>query len=152
VYVAAAHGTLAADNAIAGSHRKMDYQGMPLVTFTEPQIAAVSPTDEEANRQGYDCECRVVELEHVPRPLVNRDTRGVFRIVAERGTGRILGVHVVAEGAGDVIIGAVYAVKFGLRVEDLGNTWAPYLTMSEDLKLTAQSFTADVDKLSCCAA
>lgn len=54
--------------------------------------------------------------------------------------------------AGDVIIGAVYAVKFGLRVEDLADTRAPYLTMSEGLKLAAQSFTVDVDKLSCCAA
>jgi mercuric reductase len=43
-------------------------------------------------------------------------------------------------------------VKFRLRVADLANTWAPYLRMSEGLKLTAQSFTADVDKLSCCAA
>jgi len=152
VYVAAAHGTLAADNAITGGHRKVDYTGMPRVTFTEPQIAAVGLTDEEANRQGYDCECRVVELDHIPRPLVNRETRGAFKIVAERGTGKILGVHVIGANAGDVIIGGVYAVKFGLRVEDLANTWAPYLTMSEGLKLTAQSFTADVEKLSCCAA
>ncbi|MGH2655499.1 MAG: mercury(II) reductase [Actinomycetota bacterium] len=152
VYVAAAHGTLAADNTVAGAHRQVDYTAMPRVTFTEPQIAAVGLTDEEANRQGHDCECRVVELEHIPRPLVNRDTRGAFKIVAERGTGKILGVHVIGANAGDVIIGAVYAVKFGLRVEDLANTWAPYLTMSEGLKLTAQSFTADVDKLSCCAA
>lgn len=152
VYVAAAHGTLAADNAIAGGHRRMDYTAMPRVTFTEPQIAAVGLTDEEANRQGFDCECRVVELEYIPRPLVNRDTRGAFKIVAERGTGRILGVHIIAANAGDVIIGAIYAVKFGLRVEDLADTWAPYLTMAEGLKLTAQSFTTDVEKLSCCAA
>jgi len=152
VYVAAAHGTLAADNAIAGGHRRMDYTAMPRVTFTEPQIAAVGLTDEEANGQGFDCECRVVELEYIPRPLVSRDARGAFKIVAERGTGRILGVHVIAANAGDVIIGAIYAVKFGLRVEDLADTWAPYLTMAEGLKLTAQSFTTDVEKLSCCAA
>jgi mercuric reductase len=152
VYVAAAHGTLAADNAITGGHRKVDYTGMPRVTFTEPQIAAVGLTDEEANRHGYRCDCRVVELEHIPRPLVNRDTRGAFKIVAERDTGKVLGVHVIAPNAGDVIIGAVYAVKFGLTVKDLAESWAPYLTMSEGLKLTAQSFTSDVDLLSCCAA
>ncbi len=152
VYVAAAHGTLAAENAITGSHRKMDYAALPRVTFTEPQIAAVGLTDEEANRRGYRCECRVVELEHIPRPLVNRDTRGAFKIVAEQGTGRVLGVHAIAPNAGDVIIGAVYAIKFGLTVRDIADTWAPYLTMAEGLKLTAQSFTADVDLLSCCAA
>ena len=47
---------------------------------------------------------------------------------------------------------SVYAVKFGLTVDDLATTWAPYLTMSEGLKLVAQSFTGDVKKLSCCAA
>ncbi len=152
VYVAAAQGTLAADNAIAGASRLMDYAALPRVTFTSPNIGAVGLTDEEAQRAGYVCECRVMGLEHVPRARVNRDTRGLFKVVAERETGRMLGVHVLAENAGDVILAGVYAVKFGLTIDDLANTWAPYLTMSEGLKLTAQTFTRDVAKLSCCAA
>jgi mercuric reductase len=72
--------------------------------------------------------------------------------VAERATGKVLGVHAVAECAGDLMLAGVYAVKFGLTVEGLATTWAPYLTMSEGLKLVAQSFTAEVRKLSCCAA
>lgn len=80
------------------------------------------------------------------------DVRGVFKIVAEKGTGKVLGIHAVAENAGEVMLAAVYAVKFGLTVKDLADTWAPYLTMSEGIKLTAQTFTVDVDKLSCCAA
>ena len=79
------------------------------------------------------------------------DTRGVFKVVAERGTGRVLGIHAVAEDAGEAILAAVYAVKFGLTVQDLADTWAPYLTMAEGLKLAAQTFTRDVDRLSCCA-
>ena len=58
----------------------------------------------------------------------------------------------MAKGAGDLILAGVYAIKFGLTVDDLANTWAPYLTMSEGLKLAAQSFKGDVHKLSCCAA
>lgn len=50
----------------------------------------------------------------VPRALVNRDTRGFVKIVAEAGSGRILGTTVVADGAGDVIQAAIYAVRFGL--------------------------------------
>ncbi len=152
VYVAAAQGTLAADNAVGGARRKMDYRALPRVTFTSPNIAAVGLTDEQARAQGYDCECRVLELEHLPRPIVNLDTRGAFKIVAERGTGKILGVHAIAPNAGDVILAGVYAIKFGLTVQDLADTWAPYLTVAEGIKLTAQTFTADVDKLSCCAA
>jgi len=51
-----------------------------------------------------------------------------------------------------VILAAVYAVKFGLTVDDLATTWAPYLTMSEGLRLASQAFTRDLARLSCCAA
>ena len=51
----------------------------------------------------------------------------------------------------ELMLAATYAIKFGLTVEDLAGTWAPYLTMSEGLKLVAQSFRTDVKKLSCCA-
>ena len=64
----------------------------------------------------------------------------------------MLGVHALAENAGDVILAGVYAVKFGLTITDLAETWAPYLTMAEGIKLTAQSFTTEVELLSCCAA
>jgi mercuric reductase len=88
----------------------------------------------------------------VPRAVVNRDTRGFVKLVAEAGTGRIVGATVVADGAGDVIQGAVYAIQFGLTTEQLASTWAPYLTFAEGLRLAAQTFTRDVSKLSCCAA
>jgi mercuric reductase len=152
VYVAAAQGTLAATNALTPAGRKMDYTALPRVTFTTPNIAAVGLTDEQAVQAGYQCECRVVELRHVPRARVNLDTRGLFKIVADGPTGQVLGVHALAENAGDVILAGVYAVKVGMTVQELADTWAPYLTMAEGIKLTAQSFTTDVEMLSCCAA
>src|ERR671936_462627 len=60
VYVAAAQGTLAADNALTGAARSMDFGALPRVLFTRPSIAAVGLTDEEAQRAGYVCECRVM--------------------------------------------------------------------------------------------
>jgi mercuric reductase len=152
VYVAAAQGTLAADNAILNSGRKNDYRALPRVTFTTPNIAAVGLTDEQAVGAGIECECRVVDICHIPRARVNLDTRGLFKIVTERATGRVLGVHALAGNAGEAILAGVYAVKFGLTVEDLADTWAPYLTVAEGIKLTAQSFTTEVEMLSCCAA
>ncbi len=152
VYVAAAQGTLAATNALTPAGRRMDYTALPRVTFTTPNIAAVGLTDEQAVQAGYQCECRVVELRHVPRARVNLDTRGLFKIVADGPTGKVLGVHALAENAGDVILAGVYAVKVGMTVQELADTWAPYLTMAEGIKLTAQSFTTDVEMLSCCAA
>jgi mercuric reductase len=152
VYVAAAHGALVADNALDGAGRTLDYRHLPRVTFTGPQLAAVGLTDQQATRQGIARACRVLPLAHVPRALVNRDTRGLVKIVAERPTGRVLGVSMVADGAGDAILGAVYAVRLGMTIGELADTWAPYLTMGEGLRLAAQTFTRDVAKLSCCAA
>src|SRR5439155_17359041 len=62
VYVAAAQGTLAAQNAIGDANEALDYAALPRVTFTTPNIAAVGLTDEQAQAAGYECECRVVEL------------------------------------------------------------------------------------------
>lgn len=152
VYVAAAQGVLAADNALTGAGRTMDYTALPRVTFTSPAIAAVGMTDAQVVEAGLRCDCRALDLAHVPRALVNRDTRGAVKIVAEAGTGRVLGVHAIAEGAGDMITAAAYAITAGMTVDQLAHTWAPYLTMAEALKLAAQSYTVDVAKLSCCAA
>lgn len=152
VYVAAAQGTLAAENALTGSHRTMDYLGLPSVVFTAPSLASAGLTEAEATAAGFSCESRVVELADVPRAIVNRDTRGAVKLIADARTRRALGVHAVAEHAGELMLAATYAIKFGLTVDDLADTWAPYLTMSESLKLAAQSFRGDVKKLSCCAA
>jgi mercuric reductase len=152
VYVAAAHGVLVADNALDHAGRTLDYRHLPRVTFTSPQLAAVGLTDAQAAKQGIACTCRVLPLAHVPRALVDRDTRGLVKIVAERASGRVLGVSMVADGAGDAILAAVYAVKLGMTTTELADTWAPYLTMGEGLRLAAQTFTRDVARLSCCAA
>ncbi len=151
VYVAGAQGSLVADNAFDQAGRTLDYTALPRVTFTSPNIAAVGITDAQAEEEGLDCTCRVLPLEYVPRALVNRDTRGMFKIVAERETGRVRGVSVVAHNGGDTILAAVYAVQLGLTVTQLAEIWCPYLTMAEGIKLAAQTFTRDVSKLSCCA-
>jgi mercuric reductase len=152
VYVAAAQGSAAGANALSDAGRAADYAALPKVTFTSPAIASAGPTEAELTRQGVACDCRVVPLSAVPRAVVSRDTRGVVKLVAEAGTGRVRGVHVVAGGAGDVIIAAVYAIRARMTVTDLAETWAPYLTMSEALRLAAQAFTRDISRLSCCAA
>lgn len=152
VYVAAAQGHVAAQNALRNGAETVDYRGLPDVVFTDPQLARAGMTEAEALAAGYECDCRLLEFDHVPRALVNHDTRGAIKLVADRQSGKVLGVHALADGAGDLILAGVYAIKYGLTVTDLATTWAPYLTMSEALKLVAQSFTTPVDQLSCCAA
>jgi mercuric reductase len=152
VYVAASEGNIAASNALEAAGRQIDFHSLPRVIFTSPTFAAAGLTDEQANARGLRCECRVLPMSAVPRALVNRDTRGFMKIVADADTGKILGASMVAEGAGDVIHSAVLAIQFGLTTDDVANTWAPYLTFAEAFKLAAQTFKRDVSKLSCCAA
>ena len=152
VYVAAHEGAMSADNALSGKGRTLDFGALPGVMFTDPQAATVGLTESRARAAGWEVETSVLPLSAVPRALVNRDTLGVVKLVAQKGTGRLLGAHVVAETAGDVIYAATLAVRFGLTVSDLADGFAPYLTMSEGLKLAAQTFGRDVSKLSCCAA
>lgn len=152
VYAAAYEGNIAARNALDAEGRRVDFHSLPRVIFTSPTFAAAGLTDAEANARGFNCECRVLPMSAVPRALVNRDTRGFMKIVAEAGSGKILGASMVAAGAGDVIHSAVLAIQFGLTTDDIANTWAPYLTFAEAFKLAAQTFKQDVSKLSCCAA
>ncbi|MGH3440817.1 MAG: mercury(II) reductase [Nitriliruptorales bacterium] len=152
VYVSAHHGALAADNALAGAGREVDYTGLPRVTFTAPQIASAGLTEAQAREQGHDVKTSLLPLEHVPRALVNRDTRGLVKLVADRGTDRLLGASVLADAGGEVIQTAVIAIRQGMTTAELAATFHPYLTMVEGLKLAAQTFDRDVAKLSCCAA
>lgn len=151
VYVAAYEGGIAAGNAIGGLNKAIDLSVVPGVSFTSPQFATVGLTQQQAKEKGYEVKKAVLSLENVPRAIVNHNTTGVFKLVVDRKTQKILGVHIVSENAGEVIYGASLAVKFGLTVADLKDTLAPYLTMSEGLKLAALAFDKDISKLSCCA-
>src|SRR5690625_668271 len=104
-----------------------------------------------SKEKGYEVKTSVLPLNAVPRALVNRETTGVFKLVADTKTMKVLGAHVVAENSGDVIYAATLAVKFGLTIDDIRETLVPYLTMAEGLKLAALTFDKDVSKLSCCA-
>jgi mercuric reductase len=160
VYVAAAGGRVAAENALkslsptgtpSDELRELDLSAVPNVTFTSPQVGSVGLTEAKARESGYNVDVSVLAMEHVPRALVSRDTRGLVKIVAEAGSGKLLGVHAVAPNAGEFMGEATLAVRFGLTVRDLMATLHPYLTWIESLKLAAQGFTSDVTKLSCCA-
>jgi mercuric reductase len=151
VYMAAYGAKLAARNALNGDTEKYDATAMPEVTFTDPQVASVGLTEQDARDRGMDVKTSVLGLEHVPRALVARDTRGLIKLVADGATDRLIGAHMIAPEAGDSIQTAAIAIKSGMTAAELGNMIFPYLTMVEGLKLAAQTFDKDVSKLSCCA-
>ncbi|PJC11453.1 MAG: mercuric reductase, partial [Comamonadaceae bacterium CG_4_9_14_0_8_um_filter_60_18] len=150
VYVAAAAGTRAAIN-MTGGNAQLDLTAMPAVVFTDPAIATVGLTEAQAQTHGLQVQSRTLSLDNVPRALVNFETQGFIKLVAEAGSGRLLGAQVVAAEAGEIIQSAALAIKAKMTVQDLADQLFPYLTMVEGLKLCAQTFFKDVKQLSCCA-
>jgi mercuric reductase len=150
VYVAAAAGTRAAIN-MTGGDKPIDLSVLPAVVFTEPQVATVGLTEQQAKIQNIATDSRTLDLENVPRAIANMDTRGFIKIVAEKDTMKIIGCQVLANEGGEIIQTAAMAIHNGMTVEQLADQLFPYLTMVEGLKLTAQTFNKDVKQLSCCA-
>jgi len=151
VYMAAYGARIAAENALGRGDARYDDGAMPAVTFSAPQAASVGLTEAMARARDIAVESRVLTLDNVPRALAARDTRGLIKLVAEKGSGRLLGAHILAPEGADAIQTAVMAIKAGMTVAELGATIFPYLTTVEGLKLAAQTFEKDVSKLSCCA-
>ncbi len=150
VYVAAAAGTRAAVN-MTGGEATLDLSVLPRVVFTDPQVAAVGMTEAEARAQDRAVESRTLELAHVPRALAAFDTRGFIKLVADAETGRLLGAQVLAREGGEIIQTVALAIGQGMTVREIADQLFPYLTLSEGLKLCAQTFDKDITELSCCA-
>lgn len=155
VYVAAAGGGVAAENALDGNAKVLDLTVLPEVIFTDPQVARVGLTEAEAIAAGHEVRIANLPLAHVPRALAARDTRGLIKLVADKDSDRLLGAHVLAAEGGEIIQTAALAVKFGIAhgftVTELRQMLFPYLVQTEGLKLAAQTFDKDLSQLSCCA-
>lgn len=151
VYVAAYDGILAAENALTQAGRVYDADYIARITFTDPQIASAGLTEAQAREQGFEVKVSTLEMQHVPRALAARDTRGLIKLVADASTDRLLGAHILAPEAGEMIQTAVMVIRFGITVSEMRSTMFPYLTNAEGLKLAVLAFDKDVAMLSCCA-
>ncbi|PHS28468.1 MAG: mercury(II) reductase [Robiginitomaculum sp.] len=151
VYMAAYGAKLAANNAIKGNAMRYDNSVMPAVVFTDPNYASVGLTEAAAKAEGIAVKTSILDLEHVPRALAARDTRGLIKLVANADDNKLLGAHILAPEGADTIQTAALAIKTGMTYIELGEMIFPYLTTVEGLKLAAQAFDKDVGKLSCCA-
>lgn len=143
-------GTYAAENALTGSSKSIDYDFVPWTIFTDPEFAGVGLTDAEAIKRGISCTCRTVSFEAVPKAHIIKDTRGLIKMVADNKTRRILGIQILAPRAGDLIATAMMVVKNKMTIDDVNEMLPMFPTLSEVIKIAAQSFDHDLSTLSCC--
>jgi mercuric reductase len=148
--LAAREGTYAAENALLGSHRKIDKNIAPRAIFTDPQFASVGLTESEVLEKFKACTCRLVRFTDVPKALIMGDTRGMIKMVAHPETHVVLGVQILSPMAAEIIHEAAMIIKNGYKVEDVIDTVHVFPTMSEALKIVAQSFFRNVKDTSCC--
>jgi mercuric reductase len=150
--LAAKEGATAVENALTGSHKKIDFLTIPSAIFTSPQVASVGLTEEQMmEKYGY-CLCRTLEMKQVPKALTVNETKGLIKMAVDpKKNNTIVGVHTLAEIAADMIHEAVMAVKYRLTIDDIIDTVHVFPTMTEAIKLVSTSFKQDLSKLSCCA-
>jgi mercuric reductase len=144
-------GGIAAHNAFSNELRAIDHRVIPRTIFTDPQIATVGMTEEEAIAAGHSCWCSTVPMELVPRAGAIRDTAGLIKMIAEDDTEEVLGVSIVGNSAGEVIHEVAMAMRFHAKIQDFIDMLHVYPTMAEGLKIVAISRHKDPAKLSCCA-
>lgn len=143
-------GTLAAENAIRGTTLSIDYGAVPYTIFTDPQLAGVGFTEDEQIKQIGVCACRTVSFEDIPKAIIMRRTEGMIKMTIHPQTRQILGMHILAPNAGEIISEAMMLIKNKNTIDDVVNSLPVFPTLSEAIKIVALSFTKDISKLSCC--
>ena len=151
VYTAAYEGALAVENMLTKADRVTDYTALPWVVFTDPQVAGVGMDERQAVAAGHDAEVATLPLSYVPRAIAARDTRGVIKLIRDKKTDLLLGARILAPEGSELLVELAMAIKFGITVTQLRNSFHAYLTLGEGIKLAAITFGKDVAQLSCCA-
>jgi dihydrolipoamide dehydrogenase len=129
-HVASAQGVCAI-NHIAGLKEPIDYARMPVTLYLEPEIGSVGLTEAQAREQGIDCLKGEFPMSVNSKAIVEGATEGFVKILADRKYGEVLGVHVVASRATDLISEAVMCMRTEGTLEDLARTVHAHPTISE---------------------
>ena len=122
---------------IAGHKAAMDVRTIPAVVFTDPEIASAGLTDEEARAAGHEVKVGKFPFAALGRALSVNDTEGFAKVVIDARTEEILGVHIVGNGASDLISEAALAIEMGAVAQDLNLTIHPHPTLSEAVREAA---------------
>jgi pyruvate/2-oxoglutarate dehydrogenase complex dihydrolipoamide dehydrogenase (E3) component len=137
-HVATYDARVAALNAIEAAGRSVDYRVVPRVIFSDPALAAVGLTETEASEKGYDVAVGSVPVQGA-RPLAIGDARGRLKVVVNRTDGEILGCHILAPHADDLLHEVVTAMHDHGRIDRIGKSIHAHPTLSEMVKAAARA-------------
>ena len=124
---------------LAGQHGHVNYGVIPGVVYTSPEVAAVGRTEEELRAAGIEYNVGKFPFTANGRARAMRHTEGFVKVLADAGTDRVLGVHIIGVGAGDLIAEAAVLMEFGGSSEDLARTCHAHPTLTEAVKEAAMA-------------
>ena len=122
---------------LAGQRPHVNYDAIPAVIYTWPEVASVGKTEAELTSAGISYRIGKFPFTANPRARANGDTEGFVKILADATTDRVLGVHIIGPNAGTLIAEAVLAIEFGASSEDIARTCHAHPTLSEAVKEAA---------------
>jgi mercuric reductase len=129
---------IAIEDMFANGSRRADYSALPTTIFTDPELGDLGLTEAEARAQGYDVGVVEHPLASVTRAQYVGARRGLYKIVFDRDTRRVLGFHVVSRAASDIVGSLTPALKLGVTIDDLAFMHHVYPSYSEGLKAAAE--------------
>jgi dihydrolipoyl dehydrogenase len=128
---------IACVEAIAGKDGHINYDAIAGVIYTNPELAGVGLTEEQAKEKGIDYRVGKFPFRATGRAVANEDLEGVAKFIADAKTDRILGAHILQHAASELIAEAVSVIEFGGSSEDIGRTCHSHPTLSEAVKEAA---------------
>jgi mercuric reductase len=121
-----------------GGGAAADYSALPMAIFTDPELAKLGMTEEEARERGFMPESVQQELRRVQRASYTGTKRGLYKLVFDVPSRRLLGIHVVARGGSEIVQGLAVALKLGATVDDLAHAHHVFPTLGEGIKAAAE--------------
>ena len=124
------------DDMFGEDAKAADYSVLPTAIFTDPELGGVGLTEEQAREQGHDV--GVTRNQHVKRFQFIGAEHGLFKIVFDRGTRKVLGIHVVSRSASEIVQGLSLGLRLGATVDDLAHMHHVFPTFGEGVKAAAE--------------
>lgn len=124
---------------LAGKHGHINYNTIPSVVYTHPEVAWVGKNEQECKEQGIEYKIGQFSMQANSRARANMNSEGLIKLITDKHTERLIGAHVMSPQAGELIHELVLAIEYGASAEDVARTCHAHPTLSEAVKEAALS-------------
>lgn len=137
--VALAQAMVFVNQQFGDNSRQMDYAAIPTAVFCQPPLASVGLTEQQVVQQGIACDVYLSEFRPLKHTVSGSSERAMIKLLAEAGSGRLLGIHIAGDEAGEILQGFAVAVRAGLSKAQLDATIGIHPTLAEELVTLRQA-------------